>query len=108
LVLWYRHPTGRLELANVKESEHGVNVCLKYAEHLALVRNGQGRIRILTAVTDLCPGSLGNRLNLEEGKETVGSKVPEGLVLFYAEREARDVGLKIRLIGNALIYCPLG
>jgi hypothetical protein len=92
----------------MEEPQHRIDVSLEYAEHLALVRNGQSRLRMLAAVADLAPRSLGNGLDLEEGKETVCSEVPEGLVLFYTEREARDVGLQICLIGDPLVYCPLG
>ena len=75
-------PAGGLDLADMEETEHRINVRLEDTEGLALVWSRQTRFAVLTDIANLRPHTLGLCLDLEEGQPLVVVEIPEALVFF--------------------------
>ena len=89
VVLRNRDPARRFEFTKMIEPEHRVDVCLKDAENLVLVRNGKTCLFVLTDIANFRPQTLGLCLDFEECQEFVVVEIPEALVFFGSDGDFR-------------------
>ena len=87
IILAHRNPAGGSDFAHMKESQHRVNIRLKYAHRTIPVRSRQTGIAVLTDIAQSVPQTLGPSLNLEKAEESVVGEIPEAPVFLDCEAD---------------------